>query len=279
MPTAPAQSTITEAQRTQFHDKGFMILENIVPDDMLTMMREECHYFVGYTDGQMDAKNETTQHITHRGKRYFIGNKYRMSHRLHRFLYADFMADVCRATLGDDAYLFNEQWVVKGPEQGMQFAWHQDSGYIKFNDKSTYHKPYLTCWIPLDDVTEENGTVYILPHDRAGTREHMIDHEQQKQTNDLVGYTGDDPGDPVICPAGSVVAFSSFTLHRSGANTSPNMRRVYLAQYSSERIVDSTNNKLWAQAVPFVKDGKNVYDKQKDFSRDNDWVAEHLPAY
>ena len=72
------------------------------------------------------------------------------------------MAQVAQATLGPNAYLFHEQWVIKGAEQGMKFAWHQDSGYVKFYDNSTYHKPYLTCWCPLDDVSEENGTVYLL---------------------------------------------------------------------------------------------------------------------
>ena len=44
------------------------------------------------------------------------------------------MAEVCKATIGDNAVLFNEQWVVKGAEQGMNFAWHQDSGYVLAED-------------------------------------------------------------------------------------------------------------------------------------------------
>jgi hypothetical protein len=44
-----------------------------------------------------------------------------------------------------------------------------------------------------------------------------------EDTNDLVGYSVDDPGDPVIMPAGSMACFSS-TLHRSGANTTDRVR-------------------------------------------------------
>ena len=47
------------------------------------------------------------------------------------------------------------------------FSWHQDSGYVKWYDPTTQHKPYVTCWCTLDDVSEENGTVYILPHSRG----------------------------------------------------------------------------------------------------------------
>lgn len=269
--TAVAESTVvSESQRRQYHEEGYMILERVIPDDLLTMLREECHYFVGYQDGQMDARGQKSQGITHRGSRYFIGNKYRMSHRLWRFIYSDLMADVCRATLGDEVYLFNEQWVVKGPEQGMKFAWHQDSGYVKHNWKQTTHRPYLTCWCALDDVSEANGTVYVLPHSRAGTKNTLIDHTQEAGTNDLIGYTGDDPGIPVVCPAGSIVAFTSFTLHRSGANTSRDMRRIYLAQYSAEPILNQ-HGSYWAQAVPFLKDGRNIYDHATDTAER--WMA------
>ena len=41
----------------------------------------------------------------------------------------------------------------------MKFSWHQDSGYVGYPD----HKPYLTCWCALDDMSEENGTVISCP--------------------------------------------------------------------------------------------------------------------
>ena len=260
------ESIVPDEQTRQFHQEGCMVLPGVITSDMLQMLREECAYFMGYKDAQMDARDMDVDGINHKRNRYFISNLYHLSGRLHQFIYSDVMAQITQAALGDDVFLFNEQWVVKGPEKGMKFAWHQDSGYIKFGDKSTYHKPYLTCWCTLDDVCIENGTVYILPHDRAGTREKLFDHNKESGTNDLIGYTGDDPGDPVICPAGSVVAFSSYTFHRSGANTSPHMRRIYLPQYSSEPIVDSSTGKRWAQAVPFIKDGKNIYDHAADIA-------------
>lgn len=256
---------VSDAQRKQYHEEGYMVLENVIPPDMLTMLREECHYFVGYKDGEMNAMNVDSVGITHRGSRYFISNLYPSSHRMWQFIYSEVMAKVCQATLGDEAYLFNEQWVVKGPEAGMKFAWHQDSGYVKHRMHQTKHRPYLSSWCPLDDVSEANGTVYILPHSKGGTRSTIHDHTKEEKTNDLIGYTGSDPGVAVTCPAGSIVAFTSYTLHRSGVNTTPNMRRVHLAQYSSEPILNQ-EDKLWAMAVPFLKDGRNVYDKKADMT-------------
>ena len=52
---------------------------------------------------------------------------------------------------------------------------------------------------------------------RAG-HEAKVKHVKDEATNDMVGYFGDDPGIPVIAPAGSIAVFSSTSFHRSGLN-------------------------------------------------------------
>ncbi|MDE3105295.1 MAG: phytanoyl-CoA dioxygenase family protein [Acidobacteriota bacterium] len=255
--------TITTEQRAQYQQEGYMVLPGVIPAEMLTMLREECSYYLGYYDSMMDAKGVLTDNLSHRGKRYFINNRYRLSARLWQFLFSDLMAQVAEATVGPQAYLFHEQWVVKGAEQGMKFSWHQDSGYVKWYDPTTRHDPYVTCWCTLDDVSEENGTVYLLPHSRGGTRSGIIDHFKEAGTNDLIGYTGDEPGDAVIVPAGSIVAFDSTVLHRSGPNRTNRMRRIYLPQYSSAPIL-RPDGKPWAMATPFLRDGQNIYRHEGD---------------
>lgn len=254
---------VPESQRELYQKEGYLILPGVIPGDRLEMLREECSYYLGYYDSIMDAKGVQTEGISHRGKRYFINNRYRLSSRLWQFIFSDLMAEVAKATVGPEAYLFHEQWVVKGAEQGMKFSWHQDSGYVKWYDPTTNHKPYVTCWCTLDAVNEENGTVYILPHSRAGTRNKIIDHFKEEGSNDLIGYTGSDPGDPLIVPAGSIVAFDSYVFHRSGPNRTNRMRRIYLPQYSGAPI-PRPDGKPWAMATPFLKDGRNVYDHAND---------------
>ena len=256
---------VPDAAIDAFNADGFTVLENVVDEPMLTMLREECAYFVGYTDAVMDAKKQEVMGITHRGKRYFISGRYRASSRLYRYVYGDLMAAITSAFLGPEVFLFNEQWVVKGPEQGMKFAWHQDSGYVKAFDPDTTHKPYLTCWCALDDMSEVNGTISVLPHGVAGTRNTIMSHRREPGTNDLIGYEGNEAGELVCMPAGSVAVFSSTSLHRSGPNTTDSQRRVYLTQYTAEPLFASSGE-LWAQAVPFVSQGRNVYAKDADFN-------------
>ena len=52
---------ISDEQKSLFRDEGYMILERIVPDEMLAMLRGECSYFLGYADAEMDAAGSPIQ--------------------------------------------------------------------------------------------------------------------------------------------------------------------------------------------------------------------------
>jgi ectoine hydroxylase-related dioxygenase (phytanoyl-CoA dioxygenase family) len=84
---------------------------------------------------------------------------------------------------------------------------------------------------------ERNGTLYFLPFSRAGGRGRVA-HQFMPDSHDKVGYFGDDPGIPVVAPAGTVAVTSSTTFHRSGANSTDSPRRAYIAQYSAEPMLN-----------------------------------------
>jgi ectoine hydroxylase-related dioxygenase (phytanoyl-CoA dioxygenase family) len=232
-----------------YREQGWFVLEDALDQDTVELLRRECQRFMDERDAQMDAAGTDVMDLDRRGKRYFVNDCSTRSPALRWFLLDQTMRDVCRATLGDDAYLFNDQFVVKGTDGETSFSWHQDGGYIPYE-----HPQYLTCWIALDDVDERNGTVYVLPYGRAGTRE-VMPHRRDPETNDMVGYFGDDPGVPALVEAGSIVCFSSTVFHRSGANTTDRLRRVYVAQYSPEPILDADGVSPRHQATPVLGGG------------------------
>jgi ectoine hydroxylase-related dioxygenase (phytanoyl-CoA dioxygenase family) len=249
MATAIAPITTEHARR--FADDGFFVLEGVLPASDLEILRGECRRLVDERDREMDRHGVDKLDLDHRGRRYFV-HAYGRSPRIRRFLLSDLMAQIARTALGDTVYLFNEQYVVKAAERGMKFGWHQDSGFIGYP-----HSPYLTCWIALDDVSEANGTVYLLPYARAGTRD-VVAHVRDEETNDMIGYAGTDPGDPVIVRAGSIACFSSTVFHRSGPNTTDQVRRVYVAQYSAEPVLSEDGSRPRHLAEPLLVDGEPV---------------------
>ncbi|WOO39599.1 phytanoyl-CoA dioxygenase family protein [Rubellicoccus peritrichatus] len=243
---------VTDDMIRQFKEEGYFIIEKALAEEQIEAMRGELGGFMDAIHQKMDEEGTDSLGITHRNKRYFIPHTYNRSQIMHDFIFGPIMQEICRATLGDNVNFFLDQWVVKSAEKGMSFSWHQDSGYIGFD-----HNPYLTCWTPLDDVNEENGTVYLLPYSHIGVKT-RVTHIWDEVTNDMIGYFGDDPGIPVIVPAGSIACFSSVCFHRSGVNTSPNMRRVMLTQYSADRIIDPLTKKPQISAIPFIKDGEVI---------------------
>lgn len=247
------------AQREQFATEGYAVFERVLEGPLLDLLREECGHMVERENERLDALGVEVDGISHRNKRYFAGECQRVRPSLRTMLFSDTMADICRATIGDDAYFFYDQYVVKGADTGMAFSWHQDSGYVVGNGGPPDHKPYLTCWCTLDDTTIANGTVRILPFSQVpASRDGVVPHIRQPGSNDLVGWSGDEEGVVVEVPAGSIVAFSSLALHATGPNTTSKMRRVYLAQYSPEPILNPGTNHLRRNAVPLVRNGKHV---------------------
>lgn len=251
--TSSTGLTISDNHRQQYLDEGYFILENVIPEEHLQILRDSCDHLIEVMHREMDRLGTDHIHISHRNKRYHIAKQYEQAPRLSEYVFSDLMAEVCRATIGENAYLFYDQYVAKAAEQGIKFSWHQDSGYLGFS-----HRPYVTVWAAVDDMTEENGTAYVLPMSKAGIKT-LVEHVRDEETGDKVGYFGSEPGVPAIVPAGSLVVFSSLTFHRSGANRTDKMRRAYVTQYSPEPIYRPDSNELMHLGVPFLKDNENVH--------------------
>lgn len=150
---------ITDAQKQQYRDMGFFVLESVIPAEHLEALRAACQSEMDKKDAEMDALGVDKLGINHKGSRYFLPFLSQENPGIRRFIFSELMADICRATIGDDAFLFLDQYVVKAAEKGMSFSWHQDEGYIPYANP-----PYVGCWCALDDVSEANGTVYNLPY-------------------------------------------------------------------------------------------------------------------
>ncbi len=248
-----------EPQAERFKTEGYAVFRGLLTGEPLELLRAECARFVAREDARMDAAGVDALGLSRRGGRYFANECQREQPSLRTVLFSEALANVCRATLGDDAYFFFDQYVVKGGDReggqkdgGNGFGWHQDSGYMSHNGGPPDHAPYLTCWCPLDDATVENGTVRVIPRSQyAG----IFPHERVGA--DLL-VTAKDEGIAIEARAGDVVAFSSRLLHAAGANRTDRPRRVYLAQYSPEAILDPGTRHLRRNAIAFLRDGRQV---------------------
>ena len=234
----------------QFESEGYFILESVISDTLMETLESSCDVLIKRMHDEMDRLGTDHIHISHRDKRYHIAKQFMYAPGLDRYVFSKLMEEICRQTLGDNAYLFYDQYVVKAAEQGISFSWQQDSGYL-----GVPHEPYITCWAAVDDMTVDNGTAWILPYSQSEPKG-LVEHVRDPVTGDKAGYFGDEQGIPVVVPKGSIAVFSSLTFHRSGPNRTDNMRRAYVTQYSSRPVIDPSTNAPIHLAIPFINDGE-----------------------
>ena len=229
-----------------FRRQGFIVFENAVPQEQLSELRHACDALLAEP---VDDGGGTRHRIGLGTARRFLAHRHAEFPAVEQFLLSPTVAGRLSPTLASrEAYLFNEQFVVKGAGTGASFAWHQDGAYVGFD-----HRAYVTVWIALDDASVDNGCIWVLPRD-LDAEPRLDPHHWNDQTNDLSGYQGDDPGQPIECPAGTMLVFSSLTLHRSGSNTTERPRRAYVCQYSAAPIRDPATGALKRFAKPVPMD-------------------------
>ena len=218
---------LTPAQRDAFNVDGFVKVEGAFSAnevaavtaaiDPLEAVGEERLRQVGGTVSIATADVITfTTHIARR------------SAVLKAFAAHPFFQGVCHDLLGDDVRLYWDQSVYKKTGEAREFPWHQDNGY-------TFIEPeqYLTFWLPLVDVDEENGCPWIAPGlHRAGTLDHW--------TTSIGLKCLESAKDAVAVPAkaGDAIVFSSLSPHRTGPNLKAgSIRKAYILQYCADGSV------------------------------------------
>jgi ectoine hydroxylase-related dioxygenase (phytanoyl-CoA dioxygenase family) len=62
-----------------------------------------------------------------------------------------------------------EQYIIKPPNihSASAFGWHYDSQYATSSGRAVAHSPYLSLWVALDDVDQENGCLVVIPGGRV----------------------------------------------------------------------------------------------------------------
>ena len=133
--------------------------------------------------------------------------------KLFEFYTSDLMYDIASELLDtDEIYLFNDQIVVKLPNDNFTFDPHSDNGYGPNPQMASegWYRSITCCWV-LDDFTDENGPVRLL----------------NKKTGEYV---------TAYSKAGDIIVWDGETLHYSEENKSDKPRRVWLQVYTTQDI-------------------------------------------
>ena len=140
--------------------------------------------------------------------------------------------DIIQPLLGADIKLFGSQAFMK-PPGGVEKPYHQDSPYFPIEPMSL-----VTCWIALDDVTLENGCLWVIPGShRLGPLPHNEPWFVGDRQDMRIPTSAFDASHevPIILPAGGCSLHHSLILHRSMPNHTDKSRRGLAYHFMTAR--------------------------------------------
>jgi ectoine hydroxylase-related dioxygenase (phytanoyl-CoA dioxygenase family) len=135
------------------------------------------------------------------------------------------LADAVESLIGPNFNLQHSKLNMKPAKVGSPVEWHQDMAYFPHTNDDL-----VTTLIYLDDATEENGCLQVLPRRHT----HYFNHTGADGrfagmiTEDLAEF-----GTPrsLAAPAGSVIFMHCITPHASLPNRSDRPRRTLIFEY------------------------------------------------
>ena len=92
---------VTPEMREQYRNEGYFVLERVLTDEQLELLRSGAQFSIDKLDAAMDEAGTDSIGINARGKRYFSNMIYQDRPELRKFLFSDTMAEICQATLGE----------------------------------------------------------------------------------------------------------------------------------------------------------------------------------
>lgn len=221
----------TEADVRFYRENGYWIAPKVLTEDEVELLREHHAKVIAGEYGTQRppwSRNiEPGQPLSHIVK---IDNSYWADSVIARYILHPLIGEMAaRLTGARGIRLWHDQLLYKPPDTGAKgnVGWHQDYGYWQCADPPEL----LTAWLALDDVTEENGCMQVVPGSHKwGLLPEGNFFEQdletlQRRIEEVSGH----PWRTVKCemPAGALSFHHCLTIHGSGPNLSQRPRRSW----------------------------------------------------
>jgi ectoine hydroxylase-related dioxygenase (phytanoyl-CoA dioxygenase family) len=229
---------LTEAQRTCFRDRGYVVVPEVLAPDELAKLREVTDRLlveaarVGESTGAFLFEKHApagTALVWRVFDPIALDPYYLEIARHPRVL------DAVEDLIGPDIQLHNSNMHLKLPEHGGEVDWHQDFPYLPHTNFDL-----LNAMIMLDDSTPENGCLNVIPGshrwgplnhggpDAAGGSNFRLSAAQR-----AVGQ----PVDDLVVPAGGMSLHHCLVLHSSKPNRSLRPRRALIFTFRAADAV------------------------------------------
>jgi hypothetical protein len=205
-------------QARQFEEDGFLLVPGLLLEEEVRLLGLITERVVRSDPHRLD-RHDAEGRLTLLSLRNELGDDiYSALVRCKR------IARTMEVLLGDEVYHYHHKVMIKEPEVGGAWEWHQDYGY--WYENGCLRPDLASCMIAITAATKANGCLEVVPGShRLGRIDHVERHgqvcadpERVEQICERLGVrdVDIDPGDGLF--------FHSNLLHRSQQNLSDHPR-------------------------------------------------------
>jgi len=266
MPGAYTRAELGPEAFQFYADQGYLILLDALNGDEVEALRQETVQICRGERGQVtipERQAVKTEDLATMPEsellRQFlcIHHPHKISGVMHNALAHPAMVDVLTGVIGPDVKCMQSMLFIKSSGKPGQ-AWHQDEDFIPTRDRSL-----AGGWIALDDATIENGCLWVIPGShKPGVLWPMYQHNDDRFDCAAQSYGfpySEEDEIPVEVPAGAIVFFNGYLLHRSLPNRAPagTYRRVLVNHYmSASSLLPWDKNHERVESAPVAESGR-----------------------
>ena len=221
---------IKEDQVKSFKEKGYLVIENLLPENILENLQIVTDDFV--EKSRTIKENELIFDLSddHTPENPVV-RRLKDPH-LNHSVYSDIIknnliTDVVSKLIGNNIRLEHTKLNFKSAKGGEAIEWHQDWAFYPHTNDDI-----VEVGIFLDDCGNENGPLLCVPGSHKGP---IDDHHQNGYFIGAVdpskSHYNLETAEPIVAKAGSISVHHVRCLHGSRKNNSEKSRRVLFAGY------------------------------------------------
>ena len=215
---------LTTDQIKAFQTKGYLAVDNVISQQELKELRTVTEEFVERSREIEESDDTFDLEPGHSAKSPRLRRIIRpvSKHPIYeKYVHHQSILDIVENLIGPNLRYHNNKINMKNPGHGAAVEWHQDWAFYPHTNDDL-----LEVGIALDDVTEENGPLMVIPGSHKGE---IWDHHQDGL---FVGAVTDPRFEPkgavsLTVEAGGITLHHVRMLHGSKPNTSDQSRRMF----------------------------------------------------
>lgn len=223
---------LTRDQKDFYAENGYLKVENVVTAEELARLQQITDRFI---EGSREVTESNavydldTGHSAEAPRLTRIKLPHKQDPFYDQILKRSGVTEVLRDLLGEAAALITAKLNTKAPGGGAAVEWHQDWAFYPHTNDDL-----LAFGLMLEDVTEENGPLQVIPGSHRGP---VLSHHMNGVFCGAV-----DPEDPLFerdkivtltGKAGDMTVHHVRTLHGSAPNVSDRARKILFYEIAS----------------------------------------------